>query len=91
MGRELVGVLEALHVAARPGVAVPVPGAADVASGFVNACIQPYLTHLMQHLQTGEPGADDDHIEVSGHVICSRAGRWIVGIFRCAQRSCSRG
>ena len=34
---ELVGVLHALHVAARTGIAVPVPGAADAAAGLEHA------------------------------------------------------
>jgi hypothetical protein len=33
-GRELVGILDAFDVAARAGIAVPVPGAAEVLAGL---------------------------------------------------------
>ena len=65
---ELVGeaerVLEARHVAARAGVAVPVPRAADTAARFEDDRGEPELAEVVQGVEAGHPGADDDHVDI---------------------------
>jgi hypothetical protein len=61
--RELVGVLHAFHVAARAGVAVPIPGAANAASGLENAHGKARPAEAMQHVHAGEASSDDHRIE----------------------------
>ena len=63
--RELERVLHALHVAARAGIAVPVPGAADAAAGLEHARLQPHAAQPMQHVEPGEAGADDHRVEIA--------------------------
>ncbi len=62
---ELVGVLHALDVAAGPGIAVPVPGAADVAAGLVDASRQAEASQSVEHVHAGEAGSDDHRVEVA--------------------------
>ena len=59
---EGVGVLHGLHVAARAGVAVPVPGAAHVPPGLEPDGGQAQAAQAVHHVQAGEPGADDDRV-----------------------------
>jgi hypothetical protein len=61
--RERVRIGQALGVAARARVSVPVPGAADVVAGLVDAHAQAQLTQAMQHVHAGEPGTDHDGVE----------------------------
>jgi hypothetical protein len=61
--RELVGILHALDVAAHAGVAVPIPGAPDTASGLEDAHGKAHPAQAMQHVHTSETGADDHRIE----------------------------
>ena len=57
-GIEAVAVLQALHIAAGAGIAVPVPGAAHIVAGLVGLGGQPHLAELVQHVDAGEAGAD---------------------------------
>ena len=66
--RERVGILHAFHVTARTRVTVPVPGAAHAIARLKNPRRQPKLAQLVQHVQPGKTGANDDGIEV--HVSC---------------------
>ena len=60
--REAVGVLHALDVTARTGIAVPVPRAADARAGFVDPSRQTEAAHPMEHVHAREPGADDNGV-----------------------------
>ena len=70
--RERVGVLHALDVAARAGVAVPVPGAADAAARLEHPRREPEPPQPVQHVQAGEAGADDDRVEHHGRLLVHR-------------------
>src|SRR5262249_23488820 len=61
---EAVRVVDALDVAARPGVAVPVPGAADVVGALDHLRPKPKCAQMKQHVQAGEPSAHDHDVEV---------------------------
>src|SRR5262245_31217635 len=63
---ELIGVLHALHVAARAGIAVPVPGAPDIATRLEDAHVKAQAAQTVQHVETGKARPDDDDIEGSG-------------------------
>src|SRR4051794_13625558 len=70
---ELLVEREAVHVglgvATGAGVAVPVPGAADVIADFVDLDGHAELVaEAIVHIQTGETGADNDGIYVLGRV-----------------------
>ena len=67
LGRELVGILDAFDVAARAGIAVPVPGAADALAGLEYPDPKTLLAQAVQHVHAAEPGADDDRIEIERH------------------------
>src|SRR5882762_8268492 len=70
---ERVTVNVAVGVAARSGIAIPVPGAADAIAGLEHGDVQVELVaQRMQHVHTGEAGADDDCIEVGFHASPSR-------------------
>ena len=62
-----IAVLQALDVAARTGVAVPVPGAADIIAGLEGHGRQAQAAQAVQHVQAGETGADDDRVGVQMH------------------------
>ena len=50
-----------------PGVAVPVPGAADAVAGLEDLHAQAHLVaQAVVHVQAGEAGADDDGVDVTG-------------------------
>lgn len=59
---ELIGVFHALDVATRARVAIPEPGAADAAAGLEHPRREPQTPQPEQHVQAGEPGADDDGV-----------------------------
>ena len=67
LGRELVGILDALDVAARAGIAVPVPGAADALAGLEHPDPEALQAQPVQHVQAAEAGADDHCIEIERH------------------------
>ena len=59
---ERVRVGHALDVAAGTGVAVPVPGAADVAGCLDPLRREPELSQAIEHVETGGACADDDRV-----------------------------
>ena len=63
--RHAVGehVVDALAVTARPGVPVPVPGAADPAALLEHPHRQPELAQRVQHVEAGETRPHDDRVE----------------------------
>jgi hypothetical protein len=61
---EGVGVLHALHVAARARVPVPVPGAADTVTRLEDADGEVRAPQPVQHVQAGETGPDYYGVEV---------------------------
>jgi len=63
--RKLVGIFHALHIAARAWIAVPIPSAADAASGFENARGQSQLSRTVEHVHAREPGPDDRDINAA--------------------------
>ncbi len=77
LGRELVGVFDALHVAARARIAIPVPGAADAAARLQHAHGKSHPAQPVQHVEAGETGADHDDVEV---------GRARAAFLRCCLR-----
>ncbi len=61
---ERVAVGVALGVEAAAGVAIPVPGAPDAGAGFEDADLLPHLAQAMELVEAGDPGADEDGVEV---------------------------
>ncbi len=62
---EGVRVIHALDVAAGAGIAVPIPGAADAAARLEDPRGQAEAAQAVQHVQAGEPRADNDRVEVA--------------------------
>jgi hypothetical protein len=60
--RERIGILHALDVAARAGIAVPVPGAADIAALLIDPDRQSQSAQFVQHVHSGKAGADHDDV-----------------------------
>ena len=60
---ERVLILEALDVAARARITVPVPGTTDTRAGFEDAHREAALAELVQHVHAAETGADHDDVE----------------------------
>ena len=56
----------ALDVAARAGIAVPVPRAADAVAGLDDAGRAPEPAQPVQLVEPGEAGADDDGVDGLG-------------------------
>src|SRR6516225_777738 len=69
-----------LGIAPGPGIAVPVPGAADGFSGLVHPHLEPEpVAQRLQYVHAGEPGADDNSIEIrtrADHVLLPNALRY---------------
>ncbi len=61
--RERERILHALDVAARAGIAVPVPGAADTAAGLIDPRLKAEPAQPVQHIEAGETRADHDGVE----------------------------
>ena len=62
--REGVAVGVAFGIAARTGIAIPVPGAADAVGRFEHLHRKPEpIAQAMQLVEAGEPGADDQGVE----------------------------
>src|SRR6266478_7362370 len=64
--REGIRVFHACDVAATPRVAVPVPGAANPATGLEAAHFEAEFTQAIDRVETADPGADDDRIKFCG-------------------------
>ena len=62
---EAVGIFQALDVAARAGIAVPEPGAADARAGLVGADLQAQAAQAMDGVEAGQAAADDDDVELA--------------------------
>ena len=60
--REAVRIFEARHVAARAGVTIPVPRAADVRAGFERLHREAEFAEPVHGVHAGETGADDEHV-----------------------------
>ena len=86
LGREVAGLVEQQHVgvgldiARDARIAVPVPGAADVAAPLTEADVgEAGLRELVPEQETGEAGADDDDIALVGQRLAlDRLGRVVV-------------
>ena len=65
---ELVGVLHAFDIAARARITVPVPGAADALARLQHQRPETHGAQPVQHVETGEAGADNDGIERRGRI-----------------------
>ena len=64
---ERIGILHALDVAARAGIAVPIPGAADARALLKNPRRHPLPAQPVQHVHTGKARTDhDDVVSLSG-------------------------
>ena len=63
-GIEAVGVVDALDVAARTGVAVPVPRASDVVGRLEDAERKAEFSEAMDRIEAGEARADHHHVEI---------------------------
>src|SRR5215469_7399046 len=63
-GREGIRVLHAFDIAATPRVAVPIPGAANPATGLKRTDFEAEFTQAMDRIETADPGADDDRVKL---------------------------
>src|SRR5262249_17221518 len=66
--RKGVAVSPALRIEARARVAVPIPGAADAGAGFEHPRLEPEFAQLIELVEAGNPGADDDRVEIRPRV-----------------------
>jgi len=64
--REGIRVLHAFDIAATPRVAVPVPGAANSATGLEATHSKAEFTQPINGVETAHSGADDDRIKFFG-------------------------
>ena len=64
LGVEAERVLEARDVAARAGIAVPEPGAADAGALLEHHDAQALLAKDLQRVEAGHAGADDDDVDI---------------------------
>ena len=64
----------ALGIEARAGIAVPVPGAADLGAGLEHAHPQAEFAQPVELVHARQPGADDDDIEVEARIWAGRRG-----------------
>src|SRR5262249_32792032 len=71
--RERIGILHALDVAARAGIAVPVPGASDARTLLEDTGRKAKPAQPMQHVHAGKARADHDDIIASGSLAVARS------------------
>src|ERR1700737_4664364 len=64
--REGIRVLHAFDIAATPRVAVPVPGAANSATGLEATHSKAEFTQAIDRVETADSGADNDRIKFCG-------------------------
>src|SRR5438874_13517848 len=64
--REGIRVLHAFDIAATTRVAVPVPGAANPATGLEATHFEAEFTEAIDRIETADSGADDDRIKFRG-------------------------
>ena len=86
---EGVAVRPALGVEPRPGVAVPVPRAADVVAGLEHPHAQAQLAQPMELVHPGEPGADDDDVVRFAWPGAPEGHDYLSGLTRASRRSSS--
>src|SRR6516225_8181354 len=72
--REGIRVFHAFDIAATPRVAVPVPGAADPATGLKGTHFEAEFTQAMDRVETADPGADDDRVKIQARLSGSSLG-----------------
>src|SRR6476659_1969079 len=72
---ERVAVVDGLDVAACAGIAVPVPGAADIAGLLDHHHREAGLAQLVQKIEAGKPGADHRDIDLLGRTAVGRLRR----------------
>jgi hypothetical protein len=65
--RERVGIIHAFDVAARAGIPVPVPGAANAVPRLEDPGREPQSAQPVQHVEPGKPGSDDNRVHFSPH------------------------
>src|SRR5262249_10533178 len=82
--REGIGILHALNVAARAGIAIPVPGAADAAALLKDPCRHAEPVQPVQHVHAGKACADHDNVIARG-----LRGGWLGGHGRILPENCS--
>ena len=61
---ERVAVGPAFGIEAGAGIAVPVPGAADIGAGLEHPRRHAEFAQAIEHEHAGNPGADDDRVEI---------------------------
>ena len=64
IGIEAERIVDALDIAARTRIAVPVPGATDIVTRLESAGGKPHLPKLVQQIETGKARPDHDHIQL---------------------------
>jgi hypothetical protein len=62
---ERVGVVDALDIAARPGIPVVEPGPAESRGALEAAHAHTACAEPVHGVETGDPGSDDDHIDLA--------------------------
>ena len=67
LAREGVAVGPALRIEARPGIAVPVPGAAEIAAGLEHGGLDAEVDQALDLVDAGDARADDDGFVVLLH------------------------
>jgi hypothetical protein len=76
---ERIGILHAFDIAARAGIPVPIPGAADIAALLVNPHRQSEPPQPVQHVHPGKAGADHDDIMAFRVCLVAFAGNGLQG------------
>src|SRR4029077_19909130 len=66
--RKGVAVSPTFGIEAGTGIAVPVPGAADAGARFEHPRLEPEFAQLVELIEAGNPGADDDRVEIRARI-----------------------
>ena len=61
-----IRILQAFDIAARAGITVPVPGAANPATAFIHPCRKAEFAQRVQHIHARESRADNDGVKRGG-------------------------
>ena len=72
--RKRIRIVEAFHVAARAGIAIPIPGSADAAACFESRILRPVSREPIEHVESREAGTHDEHIEAPIAASCRAFG-----------------
>ena len=73
-----VAVGPAFGIEAGAGIAVPVPGAADIGAGLEDARGHAQFAQAVEHEHAGNPGADDDRVVGRDLILAGRSARTCV-------------